>query len=447
MITAALGLDRDISYAVGARVAIAVGQLTTLILVALMMPPAVQGYHFSFLAFITLLHFFELGFYVVLVNAVAHETAHLNLAAEGRLVGPEEPLNRLASLLRLSLRWYSFASSAFIILVPGVGWWFFSNHSQSGVAWQAPWIAFIIAAGLNIWGNAGLSFLEGCGQVVESYRIRLLAALTGQVAAILVLLSGAELWVTVTAIGITAAAQILLTIGNHLTLFRSLAVRAPVEGLSWREDFWPLQWRIALQGIANGACVATFVPVAFHYLGPIEAGRMGVIWAIAGGAQSVMISWIQARAPRLAAFAARADRTSLDAMFFKLLRASVGVFALGLGLAWLGLTGLHLAEFDVASRVLTPQGNALMFAAVLIYLPAFTMAVYLRAHKEDPSALTNAAISVAGALLIWTAGAHYGTNAMAAVYFVLIALIMLPCQTVIFLRFHKRKYPLEVSTG
>ncbi len=446
-IAATLGLDRDIGYALAARVATAGGQFATLALVALMMTPAVQGYHFTFLAFTALQHFFELGFYVVLVNTAAHEGAHLTLAADGRLTGPEGPLNRLASLLRLSVRWYGSASAAFGVVVLAAGWWFFSARPQADIAWQAPWIAFVMAAGLNIWGNSALSFLEGCGQVAASYRIRLFAALTGQGAAIVVLLSGAELWVAVTAIGVTAAAQILLAARHHLTLFRALAVRAPAESLSWRGDLWPLQWRIALQGIAGGACVATFAPVAFYYHGPVEAGRIGVTWAIASGALSVMISWVQARAPRLAAFAARGDSANLDAVFHQLQRASVGVFALALGVAWLGLTGLHLAGVDIAARVLTPQGNAWMFGAVLLFLLSLSMAVYLRAHKVDPSALTNTAASIAGALLIWAGGARYGTTAMAAGYFVSVALIMLPCQTVIFLRFRKRKYSSEDSAG
>lgn len=444
-IVAALGFDRDISYALGSRITTAGGQFVTLALVALLMSPAVQGYHFTFLAFTALQHFFELGFYVVLINTAAHEGAHLSLGPDGCLTGPEGPLNRLASLLRLSVRWYGYASAAFIVAVLAAGWWFFSARPQTGIDWQAPWIAFVMAAGLNIWGNSALSFLEGCGQVAESYRIRLFAALMGQGAAIVVLLSGAELWVAVTAIGVTAAAQILLTATHHFTLFQSLSLRAPAEGMSWRADLWPLQWRIALQGIAGGACVATFAPVAFYYHGPIEAGRIGVTWAIASGALSVMISWVQARAPRLAAFAARGDQGNLDAMFHQVQRASFGVFVLALSAAWLGLTGLHIAGIDVAARMLSPQGTAWMFGAVLLFLLSLSMAVYLRAHKVDPSALTNTAASIAGALMIWAAGTRYGTTAMAAGYFVSIALIMLPCQTVIFFHFRRQKYPAVPS--
>lgn len=440
-IVSVLGLDREVNYALGSRIATAGGQFVVLAFVTLLMSAPAQGYHFTFLAFAALQHFFELGFYVVLVNTAAHEAAYLNLTPDGELTGDDRPLNRLACLLRLALRWYAYASVGFVLIVLAAGWGFFSTRPETGIDWQIPWVFFVLATGLNIWGNSALSFLEGCGQVAESYRIRLYAAFMGQTAGLIALLSGAELWVGVSAIGIAAAAQILLTARLHSTLFQSLMTREPAGGMSWHLDLWPLQWRVALQGIASGACVATFAPVAFYYHGPVEAGRIGVTWAVASGILGVMISWLQVRTPRLAALIARGDESGLDRMFRKVQWASFGGLLLMLATAWTGLSGLYLAGADIAGRLLPPQGMAWLFGAVLLLQLSLSKTIYLRAHKVDPSALTNTAASITGALAIWAAGAHYGTTAMAMGYFFSIALLMLPCQTVIFLRYRKKQYP------
>ena len=440
------GIDRDVGFALASRAVMAGGQLITLGLISFLMSPAVQGYHFTFLSIISIQTFLELGFYIVIVNTCAHEWAHLQMDGKGAVCGSIRSHQRLAALLRFATRWYALVSSLFIILALVAGWLFFSGQPDIGVSWKMPWTMLVLGAGLQIWANAILSFLEGCSQIAEAYRIRVIALGIGQVAGWTVLAMRGELWTAPIMEGTTAALQLLLAWRSRGPLFRSLFNSWSGQTISWRSELWPLQWRLGLQVLSSFFFFSLFTPVAFHYHGATVAGRIGLSWTIANGLYSMFSSWFQARAPRLALLVAQGEHHQLARLFRQTVAISTLALFLSLALVWSVLALLYLTGSPLSQRFLHPALLGCFFAAALLLHLSGSLSTYFRAHKQDPSTALNLLTGISIGIVIWAAGALSGPAAMVIGFLLVLALFLVPCQTAIFLRYRQRWHAPSPTT-
>ena len=173
----ALGLDGAVAYTFLARIVNIVGSTGTVLLIVRFLSPVEQGYYYTLLSLVSLQMVFELGFSFVIQQLAAHECIHLEVKADGSVTGDRVAHARLASVLQLSLRWYTLAAAAMGLLLAPLGIFFFSRHAASGpvqVAWLGPWLTAVIASAMGLWCMPFYSFLEGCGQVraVAAMRLR-----------------------------------------------------------------------------------------------------------------------------------------------------------------------------------------------------------------------------------------------------------------------------------
>lgn len=173
----ALGMDGAVTYAFLARIAGIVGSTGTVLLIVRSLSPIEQGYYYTLLSLVSLQIVFELGFCFVIQQLAAHECVHLELRSDGKVTGDPEAHARLASALKLSVRWYTVAALTMALLLAPLGLVFFSDYSAHGsaqVAWRGPWLCAVFACSASLWCMPFYSFLEGCGQVraVAAMRFR-----------------------------------------------------------------------------------------------------------------------------------------------------------------------------------------------------------------------------------------------------------------------------------
>jgi hypothetical protein len=114
-------LDRSIVLAILTRVVQSVGGIGVLLLVTLFLNKNEQGYYYTFSSIISIQVFFELGLTTIITQYIAHEVAHLNWKNEIELVGEEYYLSRLASIIRLSIKWFLALAVImfFVLLISG----------------------------------------------------------------------------------------------------------------------------------------------------------------------------------------------------------------------------------------------------------------------------------------------------------------------------------------
>src|ERR1700735_999366 len=121
----ALGMDGAVTYAFLARIAGIVGSTGTVLLIVRSLSPVEQGYYYTLLSLVSLQIVFELGFCFVIQQLAAHECVRLELHPDGSVTGDPKAHARLASALRLSVRWYTVAALAMALLLAPLGLVFF----------------------------------------------------------------------------------------------------------------------------------------------------------------------------------------------------------------------------------------------------------------------------------------------------------------------------------
>ena len=83
-----------------------VSQPITLYLIVKHFTLSQQGFYYTFANILSVSIFLELSLGVVLTQFASHEFAHLFWKPDGSIAGDSEPLSRLISLARKSLKWY-----------------------------------------------------------------------------------------------------------------------------------------------------------------------------------------------------------------------------------------------------------------------------------------------------------------------------------------------------
>src|SRR5262249_21228713 len=111
-LAARVGIDRPVAHALLGHGWTMVAGPITLLMIATYLSAEEQGYFYTFNSLVALSVFFELGLSYVLMQAAAHESAHLAWTAGGALAGAPAHLSRLAAILRKGVRWYLVAAAA-----------------------------------------------------------------------------------------------------------------------------------------------------------------------------------------------------------------------------------------------------------------------------------------------------------------------------------------------
>ncbi len=419
-----MGLDRAIAYTVLARGWSSAAGLVTVALIAHNLSPAEQGYYYTFGSLVALQLIFELGFSVVILQLASHERALLTVEEHGHITGPERARQRLASVLKKAVKWYAVAAVLMGVLLIAAGWRFFvTNQDAAGVAWRAPWIAVVLATVLTFQIDPVFSFLEGCGFVSTIARARLTQSVLG---------SGLS-WAALTLHhGLFAPAMFIagqaLAGGYFLwtrrTLLRSLLrTRTADHAIDWQEEVWPFQWRIAISFASGYLIFQLFNPALMRFAGPVAAGQMGMSLSLSNAIGAVAIAWISTKSAPFGALIARHEYGTLDATFFRALRQTLVLCAGGALAVWAASYILSMRHQSFSVRLLPPLPFALLLATMCVNQCVSSMAIYLRAHKQEKFLLVSVLSGTCVAASTLTLGRWYGTLGMTGGYFALTVVI------------------------
>lgn len=426
-----LGVDRAVFYSLLLRGWQLPAGLISAVLIMRYFTGDVQGYYYTFASLTAMQTFFELNMFLVVINISSHEWAELRLDAHGALEGAPAALSRLTSFGRQLLAWYGAASLLFAVIVGLAGVVFFRSSGPSEVAWQTPWLLTVAAHALLLWCLPLNAMLEGCNQVATVYRFRVIQAVVANLVVWICIVGGGLLWTAVGAAVARLACELYLLGVRYRRFFAPLRNRPLGPAVSWRQEVWPMQWRLGISGVFSYFAFFLFTPVLFKYQGAVVAGQMGMTWVVLTAIQAAALSWVQTKAPQFGMLVAARNYRELDTLFFRMLWRSLlalllaGSLVLGLLLA-LQAGGWHLQE-----RLLDPGTTAIFLLALLIYQIPSCLATYMRAHKREPLLIANIVFCTAVGLAVWWGGSRYGARGAAWGYLAVVALQMLPHYTLI----------------
>jgi O-antigen/teichoic acid export membrane protein len=421
-----LNLDRAAVYAVAFRsLAIVTGPVTVLIIAA-RFTPELQGYFYTITAILAMQVLLEMGLGTALQQIASHEWARLKLNEGGSIEGDANALNRLATVARFALRWFSAAGILAAVGFGVSGYLFFAAAPDSEtIAWDGPWLILSVLAGLNLFTSPGWTILEGCNQVRRVYGFRLVQGLLTRLVLWIGILSGAGLYALVMERALNFLLSAVFFLVKYPRFFADLFRVKDIQQRFWKEEIWPLQWRFALVWI-SGYIPSLFIPVIFALQGPVEAGRFGMTWTIASALMAVSHAVLAPRMPRFAMAIAKKKYDALDALFSQSMRTCVIVLLSG-SLIFLGAVYiLEYFESKLAERFLPLLPTAVLLVAVFMQQIRHAMGIYLRAHKKEPFLM----LSIVEALLmigiLYPLGKWSGATGLALGFMVVATLILVP---------------------
>ena len=435
------GVDRAIFFTLLSRGWGTVSGPITIYLLARCLSRDEQGYFYTFGSILGLRVFFELGLGYVIMQSVSHEMAHLHWGEGGTLEGDPHAKSRLASLFRFALKCYGgLAVIGACVLVPA-GFWFFSKShaSSTEVIWRIPWLTVVTMACCDLLLTPFYGFLEGCGKVAEFAKRNVWMAFVSSFCLWGGLLLGGKLFAAPLKNIACAVIGALWVFVKYGKCFKNILATPILPGavISWKDDIFHFQWKIALSSLSGYFIFQLINPVLFRYKGPAEAGRMGMSMNIIETLMNLSYSWVSTKAAPFGTYIARKEFSRLDSVFKQAARQSVGVLTAGGVVFFAGYFILRWYGVALALRFLDPIPLFFLFAGAIVNCMIFCMALYLRAHRQEPLLLNSLVGAALIPLAVLTFGPSYGALGIAIALFCIHFFIGLPWAAWIF--FTKRK--------
>jgi hypothetical protein len=417
-----LGVDLPIFLGLSTKIWQALAGLVSLTFVARFLSPQEQGIYFTFSSVLNLQVFFELGLGFVLLQFASHEKASLQWNELGMLDGDLLALSRLGSLVKISAKWYLAASLILFLVLTPVGTMLFVSQSSkiAGIGWLTPWVLLVIFTSGCMLINPFYSVIEGTGKISEIALLRLLQELLSALLLWWALRAGLGLLSACVYQGCRFVVGSVWLLARYGRVLWALAGESGQEPISWSQEIFPLQWKIALSWIGGYLATQLFNPVIFAFDGPVAAGRMGMSLNVTNGMSNAVLTWITTKAALFGPFVAKKDYKGLDRLFFKALRqclilavvAALGVFV--------GILVIHRIPNSFNTRVLLPFQWAFLLVSTLGNILTAALATYLRSHKKEPFLLVSLAGGVATLVSTLVLGKFYGTTGILIGYTVIV---------------------------
>lgn len=420
IITQKLGVDKAIFFTILSRGLQVCTSLFTVLFITKYLSADEQGYYYTFGSIVAVQVFFELGLTGIITQFVAHEASHLQWDADYNLVGEDKYKSRLSSLFRFCAKWYSIFAILIIgaLLIAGVYFFNKFDGSSEGITWKLPWILLVIGTAFNFLLAPITAFIEGLGKVKEMAQIRLIQQIIHPIVIWGGLIMGSKLFVS----GVDAILRVIVVafIIYKAPFFRMLVNIWKEDGteyISYKNEIFPLQWKIALSWVSGYFIFQLFNPVLFATEGARIAGQMGMTMTALNALQALTQSWINTKVPRLSGLIAQKKYYELDCLFGKTMKQMMLIGTTGLVcllvVIWLiQYYNIKPLGMELGERFLPIIPLCLMAWATFTMFPINCWATYLRCHKKEPLLISSVTIGVLCCISTITLGNTYGLYGM-----------------------------------
>lgn len=353
-----------------------------LVLIPLYLSSESQGYWYTFVSLAALAVFADMGFSTILLQFSAHEFAHLRFKSDKTLVGSQQHLERLATLLRFAIKWSSGMGGLAFPIILAVGF-VVLNKNQTDVSWMIPWIIYGIASIIAFINSMLLSFIEGCNSVGEVQKIRFYISFVTVVLTGILLVFDAELYALAISLFIGALSGTIIIFYRYKYMLKQLFVLSGEIEHNWEKDTLPLIGRYAVSWISGYFIFSIFTPIAFHYYGVVEAGQIGFSIAICTAIFGIANIWMTIIVPKINMYVAHKDYEALNKIFKTHLALAVFTYLLGVTALFI-IVIFFRDTLPFSDRLVSPFSIAIIVLSWLLQIIISGYAVYMRAHKEEP---------------------------------------------------------------
>lgn len=414
-----IGIDGAILYTSLARIIQAGGGLVTIFFVAKFLTGIEQGFYYTFGSVLAIQIFFELGLNGIITQYVAHEASHLNWESDTKLIGSENHLSRLSSLLHFAVKWYLIFAGFLLVILLFTGYLFFNRYNVSGgiVEWTFPWILLSVSTTMGFIINPVFAFMEGLGKVKAIAQLRLIQQIFTTLMVWITMVLHAKLYSS----GISSILGFIIVFtiffcGKYSKLLIYIWMSLGKESVNYKNEIFPYQWKIALSWVSGYFIFQLFNPVLFATEGAVIAGQMGMTLAALNGILGLSLSWMSTKIPLYAGLIAQKNYIELDKIFNKTLNQSTLINGLLLIILFLFIYALKYLRLPLGNRFLPYFPLILMMIPIFLNQIIASWATYLRCHKQEPFLIQSITIGILTCLSTLFLGKYFGVGGMTLGY-------------------------------
>ena len=398
--------------------------LTTL-MVSLSLESQELGIYYLFVSMLTAQVLFELG----LNHAALQISSHI--------------LNKESNKFRNFIFWldglYVRIATRYFLIGGGVGCAYlvlFNEFDAERVLIY--WIILIASSSYLMRISYRFSMIESEGNVVYSYLSR----------AIILFCSSIVAWLLIYLdFGLESlfALYLMQAIMANLFLKQAFVVKQDIKTNKKLNEYCleliKFQKKLGLSYLAGYLSYNLIVPIVFAFISAKVAGQLGLTLAIFSAATLLSTSFASSKNHAFVISLSNKDYFGLNKIFKRQLFLTVVLGFLMLISIYFLILGIGFIGFDFASRILPPVLCSLIGLSSVASSVIYTMALYVRAHKEEPFVNISIFTGITSALLI-LAGSFFGINWVVFLYTASIIFISMPLTVLIFLKFFNKNEKL-----
>lgn len=363
-----------------------------LLFIPLFLTEEVQGYWYTFVSLSALSVFADLGFTNIVLQFSAHEFAYLTFDKDFTAFGSDLNLGRLGSLFIFVIKWAVLMIVIIFPIILLIGIIMFSSKNTS-INWFLPWVLYLVGAAINFFNTSILSFIEGCNLVYRVQKIRFEASVFYSLTMFVLLYFRFNLYSLAIAMFLSSTFIFFHFISVFRKFIKQLILLAKEYRYSWKKEFFRLMWKYAISFASGYFIFQIYTPIAFKFHGPIEAGKIGLsitLWMAIFNLSNV---WIYSITPKLNILVSRQDWRMLDRIFFRNLALACITFGIGsliIFVLYIGFKG----RINIIDRFAESPVMVCLSISLFLQLIITSLAIYLRAHKEEPLVVPSVFIGI-----------------------------------------------------
>lgn len=353
-----------------------------MIFIPIFLTSETQGYWYTFTSLSALSIFADLGFSNIVLQFSAHEFAYLSFNEEYEAIGDENHMKKLASFLKFTIKWALLMIIIVFPIIMIIGIVMF-NEKHLKIAWLIPWIIYCIGSAISFFNNTVLSFIAGCNLVAVSQKISFKVGVANTIALLTCLYFKFNLYALALASILSSCMIFIYFFTTFKKLLMQLCEISRSYRYSWKKEFFGLLWKYAISFASGYFIFQIYTPIMFKFKGPVDAGKVGISMTIFTAIFSISNIWIISITPKLNMLVSKKEWNKLDKIFFKNFILDVLTYILGVIVAF-ALLILLKGRVKIIDRFLNIFPMACLAIAWILQTIIDALAIYLRAHKQEP---------------------------------------------------------------
>ena len=424
--------DAATFYAIFGRLVGSLSSFVTSFVLLYAVSPVTLGYYLVLASLTKTVSLVDLGMSLAVTQAVSHEYAHAK-------PDDAEIPDGVVNVMRYALRWYGVGAVTFVIVSWLFGYFYFLHDPGRAEIWPLKWMVTTGVLTANIMIMPLLAAIEGALKVKSVYRYYTLTAIASNIGAWICLFLGVGLWTPVVSTAIALPFSVYMLGVEHGRFVGGILGRLrPSSGAasaSPRDSFARFQWRLTISYAANYLSTWAVAPIALKLLGPVDSGRVGIVWTIGVGLFGAATLAVVVRQSVMGRLAALGNYAELDRLVLTSGAVAVGLYLVS-SLAFMGCVVVaHFMHWMLVQKLPGNQVIVMILLGFLMTVLTIPMSLYLRAHKSEPLMWAHVGYTMIFCTTLAVFSKWWGTLGFAGAFCLSVVLWLMPYTVIGFIAY------------